>query len=208
MNVFELKDPSALRLRTHPWTTSESNPAHRYRDFCAHPELIRTSLEDLTPWQTQPAIQTFFEMIEWLNGPESALESNDCSFTGVIPNTGTHESKRLEASGRVMVLFRDLEANRSPDRVGSFTQEVAMALHQLDPGMEGGAVGVSIVDVHFTALPGEVPNGQQLMLSFWAWGDDRTETWAGLEQTLGNLFRALRSTGAVGKDQPGANRKG
>jgi hypothetical protein len=54
---------------------------------------------------------------------------------------------------------------------------------------------VSIVDVQFTTLPGPPvrQRGQQLMLSFWAWGDDEAQTLGNLDTALGNLRQALRA---------------
>ena len=190
MNVFELRDPGSLRLRTHPWTESETQAGARYWNLRAHPEQIRSHLEDLVPFADQSAIEEFFQILEWLNGPSSPLESNDCAFTGVVPNSGTMVEAELEASGRLMVLFRDLRKNLQIDAVGELTQTLAMALHELDPGMTAGAVGVSIVPVRYLQLQGD---GHQLMLSFWAWGNTETETWDNLHRTLSNLRTALQS---------------
>ena len=194
MKVFELRDPALLRLRAHPWVDAEANHAARYRDFRRHPHLIRSSLEDLLPWVGHASTETFYRLIEWLNGPDATLESNDCAFSGLGPNEGPHSERRLEASGRLMVLFRDLAANTSAERVGELAQGVARALSGMGQDLEA-IVGVSIVDVHFTELPGPPARqrGQQLMLSFWAWGDSEAETLHSLDRTLTNLWDALRS---------------
>ncbi len=93
MQVYEHNDPDSLRPRTHPWTDGESDPAHKYYDFRARPELIRSSIEDLQEWEAYPATETFYRLLEWLNGPESALESNDCAFSGATANTSSARSK-------------------------------------------------------------------------------------------------------------------
>jgi hypothetical protein len=194
MRVYELRDPSQQRVRAHPWVDAEGDSNHRYYNFRQHPELIRSSLEDLEPWVGHPSTETFYQLIEWLNGPGSVLESNDCAFNGLVMNEGPHSQKRLEASGRLMVLFRNLVFNTSPDRVGELAQRVAYALSEKTPSLEG-VVGVSIVDVQFTTLPGPPvrQRGQQLMLSFWAWGDDEAQTLGNLDTALGNLRQALRA---------------
>jgi hypothetical protein len=48
--------------------------------------------------------------------------------------------------------------------------------------------------VRFTTLPGppELQRGQQLMLSFWAWGDDALEVMTNLDRTFRNVTVALR----------------
>jgi hypothetical protein len=55
-------------------------------------------------------------------------------------------------------------------------------------------IGATVVPVRFTSLPGspEEQLGSQLMLSFWAWGDDEAETMAHLNRTLVNLSAVLR----------------
>lgn len=194
MRVYELQDPGLQRPRAHPWINGETDTSHRYYDFRRHPELIRSSLEDLAPWDGHASTETFYRLIEWLNGPDSTLESNDCAFNGVSANEGPHSERRLETSGRLMILCRDLVANTSGDQVGELAQGVAGVLSQMTPELEA-VVGVSIVDVQFTTLPGprQQQRGQQLMLSFWAWGDDQAETLGNLDRTLDNLGQALRA---------------
>lgn len=195
MKVYELREPDALRLRAHPWVDSEADARHRYHDLRRHPERIRTSMEDLIPWAEHPAIETFYTLLEWLNGPSSALESNDCALTGVGENEGPHSTRKLEVSGRLMVLFRELQRNTAPEQVGELTQRVAIALSTADPAFEQGVIGVSIVGVRYTTLPGPAARqqGSQLMLSFWAWGDDEAEVFRNLDRTLRNLGDALRT---------------
>ena len=190
MKVYELAAPDQLRTRTHPWTHTDANPDHRYVDFRAHPEQIRTSLEDLAPWQAYPATQTFYELVEWVNGPASALESNDLAFEGVSPNQSAQSASRMQAAGRLMVLFRDLKANTSPQQIGELTQAVAMALSKINTGSQECLVGVSIVDVELLELG---QRGQQLLLSFFAWGDDAFSTMANFDQVLRAVTKALQS---------------
>jgi len=193
MQVYQHADPTLLRERSHPWTVADSSAEHRYYDLREHPELIRTALEDLRDRGASPAIETFYRLIEAVNGPASSLESNDCALSGVSAQGCAHPTLRLECSGRLMLLFRELRANTSPARVAALTQAVARALSRLDNGFQHGAVGVSLVPVRFLALPGTPAHqrGQQLLLSFWAWGDDEAQTMANLDRTLGNLGRAV-----------------
>ena len=193
MRVYELQEPAQLRRRAHPWAGSDADPRHHYTDFVLHPERIRSSLEDFHPWGGHASTETFFRMIESLNGPGGLLLSNDCAFNGPAPNEGPHSERRLEASGRVMVLFRDLILNTSMARVEGLRQQIASALSRADPDLVEGIIGASIVDVRFTTLPSPARSGQQLMLSFWAWGDDEADTLHQLNRTLINLAAALRA---------------
>jgi hypothetical protein len=56
---------------------------------------------------------------------------------------------------------------------------------------------VTVVPVRFVALPGPDDRqiGSQLMLSFWAWGDDEEEAMAHMDRTLANLSSVLRDAG-------------
>lgn len=198
MKVYELADPDQLRLRAHPWTHTDANPHHRYVDFRKNPAQIRTELEDLRPWKGHAFTETFFRLLEFINGPDSLLESNDCAFVGPHPNDGPHSERRLQATGRVMVLFRDLTLNTSEQHVNALTQRIARALSQQPETVEA-IVGVSRVAVHFTTLSGPPAKqqGQQLMLSFWAWGDDEADTLAAVQQTLADLDAGLRTAGGT-----------
>jgi hypothetical protein len=195
MKVYERNAQDSLRPRSHPWIDGESDPAHRYYDFRTSPELIRSSLEDLQEWSAYPATETFYRLLEWLNGPESVFESNDSAFSGASANASAQFSRRLECSGRLMILYRDLALNRSPERIHWLTNAVAHALSRIDHAFEWGAIGATIMPVRFTTLPGppERQHGQQLMLSFWAWGDDGLEVMTNLDRTFRNLSVALRT---------------
>jgi len=194
MKVYEHSDPGSLTLRSHPWIDAESDPTHRYYDFRRNPELIRSSLEDMQEWNAYSATETFYRLLEWLNGSESAFESNDCAFSGPAVNTSTQISKRLQCSGRLMILYRDLALNTSPEQVHWLTNAAAHALRRIDPIFEWGAIGATIMSVRFTTLPGppELQRGQQLMLSFWAWGENEYEVMTSLDRTIHNVTVVLR----------------
>jgi hypothetical protein len=196
MQVYELREPGQLVPRSHPWIGSAADPAHRYVDFVVHPELIRDSLEDLSSWQAYRSTETFYRLIETLNGPGSVLMTNDCAFSGPAPNTGSHSQRRFESSGRVMVLFRDLALNTGPARVYGLAQQVAAAVAPMEPGFEDGIIGASIVDANFTTLVPPRP-GKQLLLSFWSWGDDPLETLLSMDRTLTSLLEAVKTVSVV-----------
>jgi hypothetical protein len=194
MKVYEHSDPDSLKTRSHPWLDAESDSTCRYYDFRTHPELIRTSLEDLQQWNASPAAETFYRLIEWLNGTESCLESNDCALSGATITIEPHPSKPWHCSGRLMILYRDLALNTSPEQIQRLTNATAQALSEADLLFEWGAVAATIVSTRFTALPGppERQKGQQLMLSFWVWGETEPEMMAHLDRLFHNLTGALR----------------
>jgi hypothetical protein len=197
MHVFELDDPDSLAPRTHPWSGSLTDPAHRHYDLRGEPGLIRTVLEDWRPWEQYPATETFYRLVEWLNGPRSVLETSDCAFSGPTANESPAFAKALQCSGRLMLLFRDLPLNTDAARVNAFTNTLARGLAGEDAAFGWGVFGVTQVPVRFTTLPGmgEAQLGSQVMLSLWAWGDDEAETMANLDRTLGGLSSVLRAVG-------------
>lgn len=64
MKVYEHNAPDSLSPRSHPWIDGESDPTHRYYDFRAKPELIRSSLKDMQEWGAYPATETFYRLLE------------------------------------------------------------------------------------------------------------------------------------------------
>jgi len=193
MQVFEYDDPDSLADRSHPWRGSLADAAHRYHDFRREPGLIRSALEDLRGWEHYPSTETFYRLIELLNGSESALETSDCAFSGPTANESAGFDKALQCSGRLMLLFRELPLNTDTIRVHAFTDSLARGLSREDVGFQWGVVGATIVPVRFTTLPGtrEGQRGSQLMLSFWAWGDDEEEAMTNLNRTLAALSSVL-----------------
>ncbi len=180
--------------RSHPWSDTPGGEPH-YLDLRASPQHIRTSLEDFKPWARYSAIETFYKLLERLNHEASPLESNDCAFEGPQRNENRVVNKALECSGRVMVLFRALERNTTAAEVSWLKNELHRVLSPLDPNFRSGMVGTTIVPVCYLALP--EPSGQQLMISFWAWGDSEAENMQNLERLFKNLTLAMRKVTAL-----------
>jgi len=184
--------------RSHPWLGAENSPEAQYYDLTAAPALIRSSLEDLLPWRRFAAVESFYVLLEQLNHPKSALESNDCAFSGPHANEDPTIPKALQCCGRVMVLFRALERNTDDSLVAWLKNELHLELSPVDSAFRWGVVGTTSIPVRYLALP-EVDRqqlGWQLMISFWAWGDDESDTMQNLARVLKNLSRALRRVSA------------
>jgi hypothetical protein len=194
MRTYDRTDPDPEAVRAHPWTVATGDPSARYHDLVTSPALIRTSLEDFLPWAGWPAIETFYGLLEWLNGPSSPLESNDCAFAGPAANESAHVSKALEATGRVMILWRALPLNLSRANIDWLREQIHRSLNEADPDFALGTVGITVCRVEFLTLQRHKGGnaGFQLMLSFWAWGDTDAEVMANLARTVQNLWDALR----------------
>ena len=100
--------------RSHPWHDSGFEGGGSYRDFKAHPELIREILEDFKPHEHQIAVQTFYSFLEYLNGPDSVLESNDCALRAPHGHEDLAFNKAgltLKIDGRLECLYREDQYN-------------------------------------------------------------------------------------------------
>jgi hypothetical protein len=186
--------------RSHPWTDAVSCAGYRYIDLKADPSRIRTSLEDFVPFGHHAAIGDFYALVEWLNGPRSTLESNDCAFTGPQANDIPSVAKALVCSGRIMVLFSELTKNLSRPAIESLKDALHHRLMEIDTAFPWGIIGTTILPVRYVTLP--VPEeqklGHQLMISFWAWGSPEEELMTNLGRVLRNLSRGLHEVVVAG----------
>jgi hypothetical protein len=187
--------------RSHPWLGAVENPESQYYDLTANPALIRSSLEDLLPWSRFSGVEAIYALLEQLNHGKSALESNDCAFSGPHANEDITIAKALQCCGRIMVLFRVLERNTDERLLRWLKNELHVELSQLDSEFQWGAIGTTLIPVRYLALSEAEGRqlGLQLMISFWAWGDDEADTMRNLERVIKNLTRALRRVAASAK---------
>ena len=184
--------------RAHPWSTSSADARHRYMDFKASPELIRTSLEDFVPFAQYLAVEAFYALLTQLNGDGSRLESNDCAFSSPALSGESSRMRKLSCEGRVMLLFRDLPRNTSGRDWPALVDALHRGLHVRDPGFELGMIGTALTPVRFvsehaeeeTTTPSE--EGVQLMISFWAWGGTERVCMTNLGRVFSSLASVLR----------------
>lgn len=177
--------------RSHPWSGVEGDPRARYYDFTVEPGLIRSVLEDFTPFGHFLAIQQFFALLERVNHAKSPLASSDCAFNGPAPSE--QGSTGLECSGRLVLLYRELELNRREGSLGWLRRALHLELASLDPTFDAGIIGTTLLAVRYSQLPPGACLGEQLMLSFWAFGQDEQAVMQNLSRLLTALTRALRS---------------
>jgi hypothetical protein len=196
MKTCEYDGELLAEPRSHPWSGSALDPGARYYDLSATPELIRAVLEDFKPFQAHAAVDDFYSLLERLNDPQCALESSDCAFSGPQPNQSQHMPGSLECSGRLIILFRALEQNTLEARMAWLRRALQRELAALDPRFGAGIIGTTLVPIRYLALPDGAQLGQQLMLSFWAFGDSEASVMQALSRLFRNLSRALRSVSA------------
>jgi hypothetical protein len=171
--------------RSHPWSDSVLDSGARYHDLSAH-----------TPFERYSAIEEFYSLLERLNHPKSVLESSDCAFSGPRPSESRQRKESLECSGRLMILYRALEQNTLEARLAWLRLALHQELAELDPKFTGGIIGTTLVPIRYLALPEGSQLGQQLMLSFWAFGDSEASLMLVLARLFRNLSRALRHVSA------------
>ena len=75
---FDTEAPGPPRM--HPWDKATKNSEWRYYDLKSNLELTPTVLEDFKPWERYPAIQNFYDLLRWINGPDAIFETNDCGL--------------------------------------------------------------------------------------------------------------------------------
>lgn len=189
MNAYldpERNDPDP---RAFPWTTALYDETLRYYDFVRHPELIPQVLEDFYPFNHQPAIQFFYEMVTWLNGAESCWQTSDSAFRGpqACPDPEPF-GKALWCGGCLTVLAREVALNTFDGFMDMLLVGIEHELTQCDQSFELGVIAISESASIYTALlPSYDPRGIEIPLSFFAWGDTVEETF----ENLGRVFRTM-----------------
>ena len=191
MNVYREKDSDPFGpVRIHPYERSTYADNVAYYDFRKHPDLIRENLEDYKPWEQYEAIETFYQLLEWLNGETSVFETNDCAFGGPTSNISTNVSNaKLQCSGRLMTFYRNLASNTDAATVNSFLSAMQFYLQQVDPDFAGGSIGLCFEDAAFSSINNAI--GKELVAQFWAFGDTDEMVFDNLNRLFLNLRHAF-----------------
>ncbi len=193
--------------RLHPYVAAEPNQTGHV-DFKSKPELIRTALEDFRPFAEQAAVQTFYSFLEWINGPDSSLETNDCALRPPEPHHDANSPLALSTHGRLFILYRNLTLNSSLEHSDWLCGALMTSLRHTDltlPASEAvvgftlnAAIQTEVSTGHWVSdslfdAPGDDPGlGRHLMLSFWAYGNTVEEAFGNLDRLFTNLWAACR----------------
>jgi hypothetical protein len=137
-----------------------------------------------------------YALLERVNHVSSPLESNDCSFAPPGENRTAQVSAAVECSGRIMLLFGDLAQNTRKARVAWLKTAFHYQLSHLDPKFSLGTIGTTLLPVRYLTLPEPEQLGEQLMLSFWAFGETEPLAMRNLARLLRNLTQAVRGVSA------------
>lgn len=180
--------------RAHPWTHSERDPSCRHCDFVAHPELIRSSIEDVRDLGDVPAALRLYELLEWVNGPESLLETNDCGVKRPKANNQPNIPYARCIDARVMLFHRDHALNVLPASAEWLSGCIGHYLNQIDANWLGACVGVNRQPTLFLTLPESGDReGMIQNLTVWAWGNSDEVAWSTLARTFRNILVACQA---------------
>lgn len=203
MDVFPAPDAGWSKPRMHPYVAGREGEAG-FIDFRQQPERIPEVLEDYRVHANQAAVQTFFEFLRWINGPESVLETCDCALRGPEkPKSRKPSDLPLVLHGRVMLMHREPGANCIEGAPIVFIEHLYEQLQRVDAAVPlcDVSAGLTLCNVLYrdrclsqpagdgSLAPGtDDPGlGQHVMVTFRAHGQSHPEVW----QTLDNFFRFL-----------------
>ena len=206
MRVYQDQSEGFQKARVYPYISTRPGQSG-FVDFKQHPESIAEVLEDFAHLGHEPAIQTFYRFLAWLNGPESLLESCDCALRGPERHDLKNSHHILSAHGRLMVMYRDLSAN-CDDRFNTLYNSLGRELSSVDPQFSAasGTVGFAGSRALYKDLSSAKPRkdgtinsrfddrgrGHQVLLLFKAFGDDSEDTFKNLERVFKNIELACR----------------
>jgi len=187
MDVLISKHIDNSMLRSHPWTTMQTDDKSIYMDFKQHPNLIRTSIEDLIPYKKQDFVEQFYTLIEWINSRNSLLESNDCTFNSVEDNPDPQYPFAKKCSARLMILFRHLPENCQEKSINWLLEQLQNLIATSKPKFKAGAIGLSLSPTCYLAL-GDKPDtggmGYQVTLNFFAYGKNERRCYESMKEIL------------------------
>ena len=194
MDAFIARGPNDSEPRSHPWTNMQTNESNLYIDFKKHPKLIRTSLEDLKPFEKWGFIEDFYKLIEWINSPKSLLESNDCVFNPAEENTDKDYPYSKVCSARLMILFRDIPENCQAKSIDWLIQSILMSVSQIVQGFKAGVICLSESATCYREL-GDGPDtggyGSQVTLTFFAYGKNDRRCYESMQKVLSCAHSSL-----------------
>lgn len=164
-----------------------SDDANVYLDFKKHPELIRSTLEDLIPFKKWGFVEQFYTLIEWLNSPRSLLESNDCVFNAAEDNPDQQYPYAKKCSARLMILFRDIPENCQAKSIDWLMQNILLQVSTTKLGFKAGAICLSQSPTCYLVLGSKADTGgmgHQVTLTFFAYGKNDPRCYENMQQVL------------------------
>lgn len=196
MDALIFKQIDNSTLRSHPWTNMLSNDNSIYMDFKKQPKLIRTTLEDFIPFKKWDFVEQFYSLIEWINSPNSLLESNDCVFNAAEENPDQQYPYAKKCSARLMILFRDIPENCQAKSIDWLINKILTLVSTSKPGFKAGAIALTQSPTCYLAL-GDKPDtggmGSQVTLTFMAYGKNEKRCYENMKEVIIIAQNSLQS---------------
>ncbi|MGI8481626.1 MAG: hypothetical protein ACR2MF_06130 [Chthoniobacterales bacterium] len=152
MHAFHDVEEGIGEPRPHPWAVSAHDPNAKFVDFLKCPDLVRTSLEDFIPYAHRPAVERFFQMVEWMRGPKTIWETTEsCFWPPSSPHTNNFFSQYpIICSGR-LVFFSRHHLWQCRHSEWAFNNLVAK-LGKQQPTPPNACIGVFMFPISFRSL--------------------------------------------------------
>lgn len=218
-------------IRTHPeWARNDDFPADRYYDFKANPALIPQALDSFKGWKDWSGwegVRLFYRLLEWMNGPDSRLESSGCGFVG--PHRNPQRERwpgSLLTTGGLIFLFREVGLNLSEEsaawyarpappgsplplapgkHIGRLVSRCRETLQELSPEFTGGCVAIALFTTFYSELQLEhrAKFGHAVSFQWWAWGETAEETMTNFKQVVETMTACLKRVSAEAETPAG-----
>lgn len=218
---FDQIQPYGVRLQ--PWVDADYVEGSNYYDFRKEPALITEVLEDFVPLAGYESVQRFYDLLRWMNGPESPYETSDSRLRPPCENQQRDlADKALVRDGMLMFFFRNLTINLSNDSRSwsakfqryeidqheikptpnefllRFAHRCLEELLKINPDSQDDCVGIQLLPTFYTDAPvGEDQKyGNQFAFRFWVWGDIDEEIMNNLIRTVVAIETCLKTIAA------------
>ncbi len=189
-------------LRLHPYAPRDVGQSG-YVDFKTEPERISSTLEDFIPHSHHPAIQTFYNLLKYINGPSSFLETCDCALRPPVSHSDKNSNLPMSVHGRLFLMYRDERLNCSPQHSDWLCKSLMSILSRIDPMLTANeaVIGFTLNPALHTAISNgnwlpdgsfecddnDPAHGAHTMLSFWAYGNDAAHSFENLDRLFKNI---------------------
>jgi hypothetical protein len=189
-------DWESTEARTLPYAPGGKMPDSRYYNFRERPDLIPHVLEDFQSFAHYPAVQRFYGMLAWINGPDSDFESSDSRLKGPRPATMVAgQDGRQEVVCGLMFFLRDLRFNLSAEHRDYYVTRLLQVLGALAPTSAHTRIMLSLRRCDFLALPGpaEAQRGMETLATIVVLGEGEAELMSRLDQAVEHFACALQT---------------
>lgn len=186
-------------LRLHPYAPGGMGQSG-FVDFKESPEKISSTLEDFKPHSEHGAIQTFYNLLQYINGQDSFLETCDCALRPPTIHSDDNSNLPISVHGRLFLMYREEKLNCSKVHAEWLCGKLMSLMDEIDPDLTANeaVIGFTLNPVLHTSISkgnwrqdgqfecdeNDPGHGAHTMLSFWGYGNDGTHAF----ENLGRLF--------------------